>query len=114
MDVEQGRREIDVVIEYSGGRPVGIEIRADGAPEVRSARHLPWLRDEVGDRFVAGIVLHTGGFADGLDERTVAAPICSIWGWADRAWRSSFDVRVSSGRARAGLGCATAYVTLGA
>ena len=59
---------------------IGVEVKADAAPGRRAARHLAWLRDRLGDRFVAGVVLHTGPRVFTLDERIVAAPISSIWG----------------------------------
>ncbi|KJK44701.1 hypothetical protein UK23_28395 [Lentzea aerocolonigenes] len=37
------------------------------------------LRDELGDRFVAGIVFHTGPRVFPLDEKVSAVPICAIW-----------------------------------
>lgn len=46
---------------------------------VADARHLAWLRDEIGDRFLAGVVLHTGPRVYTLGERIVAAPIASLW-----------------------------------
>lgn len=76
---EQGRHEVDVVAEFDGGRVAGIEVKADSAPGPQSARHLSWLRDAVGDRFVGGVVLHTGPRFYLLGERIVAAPISSLW-----------------------------------
>lgn len=74
-----GRREVDLLIELGGGRVIGIEVKADAAPEPSSARHLSWLRDELGERFEAGIVFHTGPKVYGLGARIVAAPICTLW-----------------------------------
>lgn len=78
LRLEQGRREVDIVAELGGRRLIGIEVKA-GAPTVREARHLAWLRDEMGDRFVAGIVLHTGPTSYQLGERITAAPIATLW-----------------------------------
>lgn len=75
----QGRREIDLVAELAGERLIGVEVKAGAAASGRDARHLAWLRDEVGERFVAGVVLHTGSRAYDLDERIVAAPIAALW-----------------------------------
>lgn len=75
-----GRREIDVVAEAADGRLVGIEVKAGGASRSRrDARHLAWLRDELGDRFHAGLVLHTGPSIYPLDDRIFAVPIASLW-----------------------------------
>lgn len=48
---EQGRHEVDLLGELAGGRLVGIEVKAGASPTERDARHLAWLRDELGERF---------------------------------------------------------------
>lgn len=76
---KNGRHEIDLVIEFGGGRVAGIEIKAAAAPSRSDAKHLEWLRDELGERFIAGVVLHTGPRAFDLADRIIAAPISTIW-----------------------------------
>lgn len=75
---EQGRREIDIVAELGGHRIIGIEVKA-GAPTRTDARHLEWLRDEYDDRFLAGVILHTGPHRYELGDRITAAPIAALW-----------------------------------
>lgn len=75
----QGRHEIDLIAELAGERLIGIEIKAGSAASLEDARHLAWLRDELGDRFLAGVVLHTGSRIYNLGERIVAAPIAALW-----------------------------------
>jgi predicted AAA+ superfamily ATPase len=76
---QDGRREVDIVLEGATGHVVGIEIKASASPSARDARHLCWLRDELGDRFTAGVVLHTGKAAFPLGERITALPIAVLW-----------------------------------
>lgn len=76
----QGRHEIDLLAELAGGRLVGIEVKAGGAPGAGDARHLRWLREELGERFAGGVILHTGPRLYELHEGIVAAPICALWG----------------------------------
>jgi predicted AAA+ superfamily ATPase len=76
---EQGRHEVDIVVEYAAGGIFGIEVKAGGGPTAGDAKHLQWLRDELGDRFIGGAVLHSGPRLYPLAERIVAAPICSLW-----------------------------------
>ena len=76
---EHGHHEVDVVAELGARRIIGIEIKATSAPKSRDARHLAWLRDQLGDRFVAGVVLHTGPRPFKLDDGIIAAPICTLW-----------------------------------
>lgn len=74
-----GRHEVDLVIEFGGGRVAGIEIKASAAPSRNDAHHLEWLRDELGERFVLGVVLHTGPRAFELADKVFAAPISTLW-----------------------------------
>lgn len=76
---EKGQHEIDVIVEYGGGRVFAIEIKAGSAPTRDDARHLAWLRTELGDRFIGGAVLHTGPRAFRLGDDIVAAPIAALW-----------------------------------
>jgi len=80
LRTEAGRHEVDVVVEFGGRRVVGIEIKASAAPGDHDARHLRWLASELGDRFVAGVVLHTGPRLYELADGIIAAPISALWG----------------------------------
>lgn len=79
LRTEQGRHEVDVVAEVGAQRIVGVEVKASGAPTAGDARHLIWLRDQLGERFAAGLVLHTGTAVYPLSPRITAAPICTLW-----------------------------------
>ncbi|MXW41718.1 MAG: ATP-binding protein [Acidimicrobiia bacterium] len=74
-----GRYEIDVVAEINAQQIIGIEIKATAAPSKDDARHLKWLRDQIGERFVAGVVLHTGPASFSLGTRLWALPISTLW-----------------------------------
>jgi len=76
---EDGRHEVDIVAEIRGGAVIGIEVKAASVPAARDARHLAWLRDQLGDTFLAGVVLHTGPATYALGEKLIAAPICTLW-----------------------------------
>jgi uncharacterized protein len=43
------------------------------------ARHLARLRDETGDAFTAGIILHTGPYVFPVNDRIIAAPVSVLW-----------------------------------
>lgn len=74
------RREIDLVAELAAGDVVAVEIKATAAPSGDDARHLVWLRDQLGERFRASAVLHTGPRPFRLADRVLALPICALWG----------------------------------
>lgn len=75
----QGRHEIDLVGELGGQQVVAVEVKADAAPRPDAAKHLRWLRDQLGGRFTAGVVLHTGPRSFTIDDRIFAAPISTLW-----------------------------------
>jgi hypothetical protein len=76
---EGGRHEVDLLFEMSAGRVIAVEVKAAAAVEKHDARHLIWLREALAERFVYGLVLHTGPALFELDERIVAAPISALW-----------------------------------
>lgn len=75
-----GRHEVDLMADLGARGIIGLEIKAHGAPAPAHARHLAWLRDQIGDRFKAGAVLHTGPAQFRLGDRIEAIPICALWG----------------------------------
>jgi uncharacterized protein len=80
LRARDGEHEIDLIAELPANSVLAIEIKATAAPKASDAKHLIWLRDQLGDRFLAGAVLHTGPRPFQLAERIFALPICSLWG----------------------------------
>lgn len=71
--------EVDLLAEYPDGSVFAFEIKSSAAVTAKDGRHLAWLRDELGDRFIGGAVLHTGPRSFPLGDRVVAAPIAALW-----------------------------------
>lgn len=71
--------EVDAVMELAGGRVVGIEVKAATSFRGSQFDGLRSLRDAVGDRFVAGIVLNTGSESYRFSDRLYGLPIASLW-----------------------------------
>jgi predicted AAA+ superfamily ATPase len=74
-----GRHEVDIIVEFADGRVVGLEVKADSAPGPEAGRHLRWLREAIGSRFAAGVVLHTGPRVLRYPDGIIALPICAFW-----------------------------------
>ena len=62
-----------------GWSDLGIEVRAAATTRPDHATHLAWLRDKLGDRFIAGVVLYTGALSLPLGDRIVALPLSTLW-----------------------------------
>lgn len=73
-------REIDFVCEGPDGRVVALEVKASLSPRPDSDRHLRWLRDRLGDRFAAGVVLYLGPHSYSLGDRMLLLPLSALWG----------------------------------
>lgn len=80
LRTRDARHEINLIVELAGAEVVAVEIKPSAAPTRSDARHLEWLREQLGERFLAGAVLHTGPRPFGLAERIFALPICALWG----------------------------------
>jgi predicted AAA+ superfamily ATPase len=80
LRARDGGHEIDLIAELSAGNVVAVEIKSSAAPKRGDAKHLEWLRDRLGERFLAGAVLHTGPRPFRLSERIFALPIATLWG----------------------------------
>lgn len=76
----EGRHEVDIIAERADGRVVAIEIKATSAPKLDDARHLIWLKRQLGDRFAAGVVFHTGPRPFHHESGIDFLPISTMWG----------------------------------
>jgi predicted AAA+ superfamily ATPase len=72
--------EVDLIVEdRRSGELAGIAIKLTGTPSARHARHLVMLRDELGDRFTTGLVIHAGRQTLPLGDRIWAVPVSALW-----------------------------------
>lgn len=71
--------EVDLVLETLDGRVAAIEVKAGSRATAAAMRGLTHLRDHLGDRFVAGVLLTTGGHAQRLGDRLAVAPVETLW-----------------------------------
>ncbi len=73
------QREVDVVIESAAGEIAGVEVKAAASVNRSSSGGLRFLRDKLGTRFKAGIVLYNGSSTLEIEERIWAVPLCGLW-----------------------------------
>lgn len=71
--------EVDLVMEAPDGRIVAVEVKAGTSVTAADTRHLSALRDRLGERFVAGIVLTTGQRPERFGDRIWALPVSALW-----------------------------------
>lgn len=71
--------EIDLVVESADGRIAAVEVKAGVGVPASAVRNLVTLRDRLGSRFAAGIVLHSGPRATALADRIAGMPLAALW-----------------------------------
>jgi predicted AAA+ superfamily ATPase len=72
--------EVDAIIERPDGRIIAIEVKSATTVKSEDGRGLRFLRDRIGDRFLAGIVFHTGSLTVRMSDRIWATPVGALWG----------------------------------
>jgi predicted AAA+ superfamily ATPase len=72
-------REVDVIVERPSGEIVGIEVKSSGTVRARDFRGLTHLRDRIGERLVAGVVVYPGARTLPFGDRLWAVPLEALW-----------------------------------
>ena len=74
-------KEVDLVLEDARGRIVGIEVKSSASINHSDFGGLMELRDAAGDKWVRGIVLHTGPDVTPFTKDLHAVPMSGLWEW---------------------------------
>jgi predicted AAA+ superfamily ATPase len=76
-DTEQ--REVDLVIESASGDVAAVEAKSATVATAADARGLRLLRDRLGQRFKAGVIVHQGEHTLPIEDRIWALPVSGLW-----------------------------------
>ena len=71
--------EVDIVIEHSGSRVSGVEVKASSTVHPTDLRGMRRLREASGKRFACGIVLYDGEVTVGFGDGMFAVPLAELW-----------------------------------
>ncbi|MGD9548423.1 MAG: ATP-binding protein [Candidatus Krumholzibacteriia bacterium] len=71
--------EVDAVLERAGRRIAGVEVKLSGTVVAKDFRGLKKLREAVGSRFAAGVVLYDGEVTIPFGEGLFAVPLSRLW-----------------------------------
>ena len=71
--------EVDIVLEGSGQRVAGVEVKASATVTTGDFRGLRKFKESAGQRFSAGVVLYDGDVTVPFGDRLFAVPISSLW-----------------------------------
>jgi hypothetical protein len=71
--------EVDAVLERAGRQVAGVEVKLSGTVVAKDFRGLKKLREAVGSRFTAGVVLYDGEVSIPFGEGLFAVPLSRLW-----------------------------------
>lgn len=71
--------EVDWVLEDRAGRVVGIEVKSATSVAASDFRGLDRLQELAGEKFVRGVVLHTGTTRADFGPKLSAVPVAALW-----------------------------------
>jgi uncharacterized protein len=71
--------EVDLVIENEEYEVFAVEVKAGGTYRRDDLQGLLQLRERVGERFAAGVVIYTGERAARVDDRLYLVPADALW-----------------------------------
>ena len=71
--------EVDIVIEHSGARVSGVEVKASSTVHPTDFRGLRRLREATGKRVTCGVVLYDGEVTVGFGDDMFAVPLAALW-----------------------------------
>lgn len=71
--------EVDLVLELDDGSVIGIEVKASTSFQSSQFKGLTRMRDRLGARFIAGVVLNTGTQGYRYSDRLYGLPTSALW-----------------------------------
>lgn len=78
LRTRNGDHEVDLVVVRPDGRVVGVEVKLAAAVSDSDGKHLRWLRDQLGPRFMDGLIITTGPTAYRRKDGLAVAPLALI------------------------------------
>ena len=74
-----GDQEVDLILESWSGDIACVEVKSTVSLSRKDWRPMSQVRDRLGDRFVAGFVIHPGRDTQPLGDRIWAVPVSALW-----------------------------------
>jgi uncharacterized protein len=71
--------EVDLILERNDGQLVAIECKLANDVDTSDFRGLRRLRDELGDKFIGGMVIHVGDRVRSFGDRLLSVPVAALW-----------------------------------
>lgn len=74
LRMQDGRHEVDLIVERADHRVVAIEVKLSASVEDRDVRHLLWLREQLGKDLLDAVIVTTGEHAYRREDGIAVVP----------------------------------------
>jgi predicted AAA+ superfamily ATPase len=71
--------EVDVILENTQGKCVAVEVKSSATISAHDVKNMRYLKNEIKDRFIRGVVLYTGPTTVPFDKNIHAVPVHTLW-----------------------------------
>ncbi len=78
LRTRDGDHEVDLILERDDGAVIGFEVKVARTVDSDDTKHLRWLRDQIGERFIDGVVVTTGQYAYRRDDGIAVVPLALL------------------------------------
>jgi predicted AAA+ superfamily ATPase len=75
LRTQDGRREVDLIIEGRAGEIIALEVKLSATVDDDDVKHLRWLGEAIGDRLQAAVVITTGAHAYRREDGICVVPL---------------------------------------
>jgi predicted AAA+ superfamily ATPase len=72
-------REVDLILERRDGSVAAVEVKTAASVSSRDFRGLRHVRERLGERCKAGVLLYTGESTVPFEDRLAAVPLSGLW-----------------------------------
>jgi hypothetical protein len=78
LRTEKGLHEVDLLVRADDGRTVALEVKLSTAPGTRDARHLHWLKEQLGEQLTDMVIVNTGSAAYRRQDGVAVVPLALL------------------------------------
>lgn len=75
----QAGYEVDIILEDAAGRVIGVEVKSGLTVRNEDFKGLRFLQQEIGDKFLGGIILYAGSSNISFGPQLRAMPVSNLW-----------------------------------
>jgi predicted AAA+ superfamily ATPase len=78
LPTARGRHEVDLIVERADGKVIALEVKLARNASPKDAKHLHWLKEQLGDRVLDQVIITTGPSAHRRKDGIAVVPLALL------------------------------------